>query len=179
MFSQAVSLGQGPGKTRQACQGHEEWPPRLLALVTDRAQRFQLVAGQVLGFVDEDSQPAILLLRGFRKISDQLADVGLEPPGVATPPFPGHVEAEGPRTSYVNLDAKCLESGQCLRKFVTSVWTDEFAHNRIKGAGQDVSQWASSIGFDNDRHPVEFFGHAVKFPEQDCPSFTTQAMQDD
>ena len=53
--------------------------------MTDRAQRFQFVAGQVLGFVDEDGQPAALFLRGFRKIPDELADVGLEPTGMATP----------------------------------------------------------------------------------------------
>ena len=57
-------------------------PPTLPALTTDRTECFQLVGGQVLGFADEDGQPAVLLLRSLRKIPDQLAEGGLEPPRI-------------------------------------------------------------------------------------------------
>ena len=68
-----------------------------------------------------------LFLRGFRKISDQLAQVGLKLPGIAAPRFCGDIEPEGPCAGYVEHDAECLEGGQCLREFVTSAWSDEFA----------------------------------------------------
>ena len=64
--------------------------------MTDRAERLQLITGQVLGFVDEDGQPAALLMRGFRMIPDELADVGLELPGIAVRRFCGDLEPEGP-----------------------------------------------------------------------------------
>jgi hypothetical protein len=131
-----------------------------------------------LGFVDEDGQPAALFLRCFRKIPDQLAEVGLELPGIAAPPFRGDLEPEGPRAGYVDLDAECLDGGQCLREFVTSAWPDQFTHRRVQGAGQGVSQRARGISFDDDRHPVAFLGQGVKLPQQGGPPFTTQAMQD-
>ena len=53
------------------------------------------------------------------------------------------------------------------------------SHRWVQGASQGVPQRAHGIGFDDDRYPVAFLGHAVRLPQQDCPSFTTQAMQDD
>ena len=47
-----------------------------------------------MGFVDKDGQTAALLVRGFRKIPDQLAEIGLELPGVAAPLFWNEVAPE-------------------------------------------------------------------------------------